>query len=351
MIDFLNHKIIESLNHKIIFLCLCAFVVINNSAYTQDAIKKVGKSSEEQWLEAVSKAKKKLAIKLASEIIDIEKLKETSDPQYVSLAEKEKIGKNFLKAPFNQWDFKLWYDAWFFKQIAEQGITVVNKQGGKDKNRTLIRLFFRIVVERIKPKEKEKALIPWPSGIWIRKFGVCDRQSWLLAELAYQAGFETQIIYLMIPSTGISPHTICEIRKTEILSGDTQKQTIIKSEVWTVDPFSQVLLTEKSVADIAGNDKLLRQIWPQKNIWQKAVKHSHFWTPSYPQDYCARNIELYKKLKAKLGNKCPKFGEDPKMRLIKYKKAADGISDFTFGLWFYPFRLLKRNMELNKKGN
>ena len=105
----------------------------------------------------------------------------------------------------------------------------------------LIYILFNTVTKNIEPKEKKKGLIPWPTGIWRRKYGVCDRQSWLLAEILYQAGFETQIVYLINKETGESPHTICEIKKKD------KKGNI---SITTADPFTKALLEKTSVREL-----------------------------------------------------------------------------------------------------
>ena len=328
-------------------LSLCVSMI---NLYAQDATtgatetisKKIKKSSEQKWLEAVSQGKKDVAIKLASEIVNTEDLKDEPHSPYIFFAEKENIKKDFFKAPFNQWDFKLWYDACFFKRIADQEKSIINKQKVTDKNNALFGILFRTVVNRIKPIEKKYALIPWPSEVWIRKFGVCDRQSWLLSELAYQAGFDVQIVYLINPESGISPHTICEV----LIQDDNGNVT--RS---VADPFSKVLLKGKSVSDLAVDKELMKKIWPENKIehkeWWKALPNSIFWTPSYPQDYCSKNQMLYRKLSAKLGSACPRFGEDPNRRMLRYKKLTNGNKGFKMGLWHYPFRLLKRELEVN----
>jgi len=323
-------------------LCLCALVM---NLYAQDATtgatenvsKKVKKSTEQKWLEAVMKGDVKAALKAVESIeLNINKVTSVSK-KYEYIAKKDGIAPVFFSEPFNKLDFKLWYDAYFLKnKLKEFGVFKL-----KDKNSQLERIFEK-VIERVKPLEKEKALIPWPTGIWVRQFGLCDRQSWLLSELAYQAGFDVQVVYLINPKDGVSPHTICEV----LIQDDNGNVT------WSVaDPFSKVLLKGKSVADLAADKELMKKIWPEKKTehkeWWKALPNSIFWTPSYPQDYCIKNQMLYKKLSAKLGSACPRFGEDPKKRMLRYKKLTNGNKGFKMGLWHYPFRVLKRELEVN----
>ena len=291
-------------------------------------------SRAERWLDAVSKCNRQDALRLASEIISREKQSSPMIPEYAEVAKKEKISADFFTAPFGAYDFKLWYDALFLKnKLKEFGITPSTK------GQQAIKIIFENVTRRIKPLEKQHAVLPWPTGIWVRQFGVCDRQSWILAELVYQAGYDTQVVYLINPETGVSPHTICEI----LLK---QNGKIIHC---VADPYSKILLKELSVKELSENKKLMKKIWPDKTNWQKALPHSLFWTPSYPQDYCAKNQILYKFLKEKLGDRCPRFGEDPKKRLLKYQDLSKNNKKFKMGLWYYPFRLLKCEMDIKKQ--
>jgi len=65
-------------------------------------------------------------------------------------------------------------------------------------------------MQQVEKGAAPKGSILWPYTIWQSKKGKCDQQSWVLCELAYQLGYETQIVYLRDPNTLISPHTICE---------------------------------------------------------------------------------------------------------------------------------------------
>jgi hypothetical protein len=358
-------RISSNIRTSIFSLCLCVLVV--NNIYAKDVVtgatkkvtKRATKSSEEQWLQAVRKADVKSAIKFARDKASFSST--LTHKEYKTLAAKQGIDPRFLNKPFNNLDFKLWYDAWFLKnKLKEFGVFDL-----KDNNSKLKRIFEK-VTERIKPFEKEKAIISWPTGIWVRKFGLCDRQSWLFAELAYQAGFETQIIYLVNPDNGQSPHTICEV----LIKDDKGKVT--RS---VADPLSKVLLEGKSVADLANDKELMKKIWPDKKEWWVSLPNSIFWTPSYPQDYCIKNQLLYKRMHAELGSVCPRFGESPMQRMFRYIKMSIGMGNarvrtekvngeilsgqmsdngllidkpFKMGLWYYPFRVLKRELEVKK---
>ena len=289
-------------------------------------------SIEEQWLNAVESGKDKLAISLAYKLVPSDLLPTEPTRKYLDILNYVGISKDFLTEPFNSLDFRLWYDALFLKEISDMGKKRFKGDDIESKTK-LLALLFATVVHRIEPYEKQPAILPWPVGVWRRKFGVCDRQSWLLAELAYQAGFNTQIVYLINPDTEKSVHTICEIHIKKTDNGDVF--------VVTADPFSKVFLPGISVAELAKDRAKMKEIWPGRELWWKSLPHSKFWTPSYPQDYCEKNRLLYKKIKLKLEDKAPRFGEDPEARMLKYKAEMKEKDAFKMSLWDYPFELMK----------
>jgi hypothetical protein len=279
----------------------------------------------EKWLSAIESDQTDRALSIAHKLVP--DTSEIDVPEsHIRIAQREGIKKNFFNSPFNFWDFQLWRHAHFFRQLSEKITHNVPNS---------IEALFDAVRKRIESDEGKSQRAPWPYWIWQRGFGVCDRQAWVLCELAYQQGWETQIVYLRDPQTKVSPHTICELRR----SG---------TEVWFADPYADVLFKNKSVSEVASDKKILHSIWDRHPERREAVKFSVFWTPSYPQDYCPRNQVLQKILKQHLGDRCIKFGVPPDKRLEKYKVLGqETIFDkprFPMQLWFYPFRLLREDI-------
>lgn len=160
----------------------------------------------------------------------------------------------------------------------------------------------------------------------------------MLSELAYQLGYDTQIVYLRDPETLISPHTICEIRKDD--------------EVWVADPYINELLEDVSIADLAEDPQFAESLWPDREDYQEGITQPVFWLPAFPQDYCLRNQELQKKIQAVLGDRAPRFGESPIDRLRRYLSLLDeGERDYPYNFWFYPFRLLRAQIMRASKEN
>jgi hypothetical protein len=279
----------------------------------------------EKWLSAIETNRMDTAISIARHLVPI--TSETNVPErHIKIAQREGIKATFFKSPFNFWDFQLWRHSYFFRQLSE-------KITNNDPNN--IEALFDAVRKRIESNEGKSQRAPWPYWIWQRGFGVCDRQAWVLCELAYQQGWETQIVYLRDPKTKVSPHTICELRR----SG---------TEVWFADPHANILFKNTSISAVVSNNKILYSMWDKHPELREAVKDSVFWTPSYPQDYCPRNQELQKVLKQHLGDRCPKFGVPPGERLESYKgliqKTIFDKPRFPMQLWFYPFRLLREDI-------
>lgn len=68
-----------------------------------------------------------------------------------------------------------------------------------------------------------------------------------------------------------------------------------------------------------------------------------------PQDYRIVNQKLRKILVAKLGDDCPRFGEDPNARLEKLKNLAGKNDKYPTKLWFFPIRLMKMELKLKRE--
>lgn len=278
-----------------------------------------------QWLKAVSNHNLHAAVAIANLLVS----GNLSQPlaQHVAMADREGFRPSFFAAPFNFWDFQLWQHALFFQNLMRR-ITEGNPEN--------VQAMFAAVRKKISADEKDYLAPPWPYVIWQSGFGICDRQAWVLCEIAYQAGWETQIVYLRDPVTKVSPHTICELRKGN-------------GEVWFADPLYDILLQNKSVGEVVDDRSLLNELWDSVPKLRTALTDSLFLTPSYPQDYRPRNQELFKVLKKNLPKEeCPRFGAAPQDRMSKYRElGAKTIFDpprFPMHPWPYPFRLLRSDI-------
>jgi len=276
------------------------------------------------WREAVAAGKINAGLEAAAKICGKVTARKPA-PQLVKLFQANGINPRFINAPFNPSDFQSWQHAFFFQKLARElsgdAVTPEDK----------IKKLAVAVSEHIKPERAGKEIILWPYNIWHLKKGLCDRQAWVLCELAYQLGFETQIVYLWNREKESSPHTICEIRQG--------------SKVWTADPFSGKLLEQISIAKLAVSPELKKQFWPKRLDRHEPAEHPLFWLPAYPQDYCPKNQILQQKLKLILGKDCPRFGLPPGQRMQLYLSLTTPKDrKFNYDFWFYPFRLLHAEM-------
>ena len=294
-------------------------------ADTQSRPKVTLKDLAEFWLKSVEDNNPKLAIQVAGFLIRDQKSDLVVDPWYVELMHKNGISRKFLTDKFNIYDFIYWKHACFFKRIAEK------VEGNSDAE--IIKNLVNLVHQHIKPISFDSDEVVLPYTIWQKRKGLCDKQCWVLAELAYQLGYETRIIWLMDPVSHSSPHTICEIRKHDFTA--------------IADPFSNISLPGYTIFSLAGNEKLLKEIWPEKEIWRRSVNECLLMIPAAGQDYCLRNQLLYSKLRQLLGDKCPRFGTDPKTRKLQFEKlqvnkAFLNNPKYRKGLYSYPLVSLRK---------
>ncbi len=274
-----------------------------------------------EWRAAVLAGEPIQAISLAKRAIAPAKPKPPYQVEEALCADNG-INPAYLRAGFNKWDFQLWNDALFFKKLSDD---IIAKAKGRDP----VEALFDAVRARVKPVESSKGAVLWPRTIWSLGEGFCDRQAWVLCELAWQAGFDTVVVYLKEPGKP-SPHTVCEIWGP-------------KGEKWLADPFSGKLLKGRSMADLAGNPDLAEEIWPERKDWWNAVAGAVRLIPAYPQDFCWRNQALSAIVTNVLGDDSPRFGTPPWKR-IQLLSALTGHPASKFQLWPYPFRLLRAQM-------
>jgi hypothetical protein len=287
----------------------------------QDSCDEPTASEAAQWLEAVSSGNRVEALRLAASLAPADTWSAPPDPTYISLFEVNGVDRRFLTAEFNEWDFEYWSHAAFFSRLARE-ITA----GADDP----IAALFRAVTARLRAPDPPEAGILWPYRIWQLGQGYCDRQAWVLSELAWQWGADAKIVYLRDPVTLVSPHTICQLRG--------------QGRVWVADPLSGVMLADVSSAQLAASPDRAREMWPNAPDWQRAITAARLWVPAYPHDYCRRNQALSARLRGCLGSSTPRFGEDPQARL---RSSPEDLSGLPLDLWHYPIRLLAAEMSSN----
>lgn len=269
------------------------------------------------WLEAVARGDATLATSLAATLAPPSTWR-IPDPQHAEFLQRYGLDPRFLNEPFGKWDVQAWAHALFFSKLARQ-IT----HGQPDPAPAL----FRAVTDRLSaPDPPDGGVVPlWPFRIWETGKGYCDRQAWVLCELAYQLGFDAKIVYLRRPDTLESPHTIAQLRH--------------RGRSWVADPLSKIMRPDTSIAQVAADPAIARQLWPNNEDWQRSIVRPKLWVAGLPQDYCPRNQALQARLQKLIPDACPRFGEDPATRMRRVPEETPDLA-----LWPYPVALLAYQM-------
>jgi len=281
------------------------------------------------WLAAVESGDCSTALEVANFLIGCKtnlKHDKAKDEGYSQIFSENDISPKFLSAPFNKWDFELWKQAMFFDDLAKKTLVNVSSDDRK------IELLLNLVLKKIKKREAPKPVVYTPYVVWQQGYGLCDKLTWVFCELAYQAGFSTQLIYLVDkPETLSSIHVFCELRKN--------------GKVWIVDPLAEKILNGVSLLGMMKTLDISMKLWPGRIDCQQNLKNSVMLTNSFPQDYCIRNQVLQQKLHTLIDGKCPLFGEDPIERQQRYlelmRAASPSIGQaLRMMLWPIPFKVL-----------
>jgi hypothetical protein len=251
------------------------------------------------------------ALALLNEIIDPSEIPDVNR-EYVEQFKTSGVSESFLRSEkFTKFDF------FYLKQVLLfSNLTRSAKAANKSKS-DLIEELYHLVRKKING-DVEKDNSAFPMQIWQREYGVCDRQSWVLCELAYQAGADVYVVYLRDPITSVSHHTICEV----VYDGNS----------YIVDPLYGKFLKNKSLNTISNSE--VKEIWKDYPILHNEFSKSTVWVPSMPNDYAPRMQSLGILSREILKENSPRFGEDPLARLIKKSFKKD------LKLWNYPLRIL-----------
>ncbi len=271
-----------------------------------------------QWLAAVEAGDESAALSLAERLSPAPAAGDVApDPTEASFFTHNGLNPAFMVARYNHWDFQHWSHAAFFRRLAR------DLAGGATDPGAIVTALFHAVVEQLDEQDPAGVVVLWPYRVWQGGGGLCDRQAWVLGELSYQLDARPVIVYLRYPVTLESPHTVAQIR--------------MGGRVFTSDPFTDLLLTDVSIASLRRDAAPARAAWPDHQEWATAFTDSQLWAPVYPQDYCVRNQRLAARLRPLLGADTPRFGESPAARVSLDATAAE---DQPIALWHYPLRLL-----------
>jgi hypothetical protein len=267
--------------------------------------------------------KDKQALGLLNSIFPDESISEANE-MYVGLLTKWGVKKEFLERKnFDKVDLYYLKQSLLFYKLSKD---VSNKLQSED---NLMKKLYELVRKRIKGEFEGKDYSTFPMQIWNRGFGVCDRQSWVLCELAYQAGANVYVIYFRDPKTAVSHHTICEVK--------------YKGRNYIIDPLYGHFIEDRKFSELA--DQEVEEIWKDYPNLHDDHKKATTWVPIMGHDYTVRMQELGKLFKETLGDESPRFGEDPLTRA----KSRGFSEKEDFQYWDYPLRLLVSLMKAKEK--
>ena len=265
------------------------------------------------FYKALANADAKTAITIANSL-DFTPTK--IDKTYKELFNQCGMTDDFLVAPkFTILDFLYWQQVWLFKEESRK--LAKDLQVDED----IIRKCYDKVRERISGEFEGPDPTAYPIDIWRRKYGVCDRQSWVMCELAYQLGAEVFIIYFIDPKTKKSHHTICEI--------------LYNGEKYIVDPLYGKFLKGTHLRDI-GPEKL-KIIWDEYPGLYGGLKQARIYSPSMPFDYTMRQQAMSIFLQGVTPEEdVMRFGERPEKRINHWPyQKGDNIL-----YWDFPIRMI-----------
>ncbi|EDM24942.1 Maf-like protein [Lentisphaera araneosa HTCC2155] len=238
------------------------------------------------------------------------------DKTYKALFNEFDLKDDFYEdSKFTELDYFYWMQSLLFKRQVEK--MKASLKEGEDP----IRKLYDLVNTQVAAKGEGPDRAAFPIQIWQRGFGVCDRQSWVMTELAYQLGADVYIVYFIEEDTGISKHTICQVR--------------YKGRDYLIDP-----LYEKFLVDFHWNDlteEKAAEIWQDHPYLADDIKKAEILLPSMPHDFAKRHQLLSEKLIHVVPQESLfRFGESPIKRSKRwpYKKGQD------YFYWDYPHRLM-----------
>lgn len=275
----------------------------------------------ERWLAAVAARDTTQAIELADQIAG-----STEDvvvaAEAIELASAAGLNTTFFAMPFNELDYDLWAHAYFFKALGRRVI---------GERTDTARALFEAAAAGMAPATEEADTLCWPREAFRRGRGTGVQRAWVLCELAYQQGFEVQLVELRDATGERVPHALCELR----LDSDI---------VFLADPEHGVFIPRETYETLLEDQLRAAQAYHQHDFMRRVLARGRLMTPALPQDYCPRNQRLGAALRHALGDRCPRFGEDPLRRVVTYRALRDARYPaplrYSMGLWPYPFSLL-----------
>jgi hypothetical protein len=312
-----------------LLLCLLALPAQGQA----DGEWKWGDSVGDRWWQMVTAGQTDGAIALAGRMLEMVETAPPSEARLLGFAKEHGILPPFFTTTaFSAHDFAAWRRAAELHRLAHEIL------GAADPSIAPPEALFRAVRKRISPREPPECPPAWPTDIWQRRYGFCDRQAWLLSSLAYQAGMDAVLIQLRDPATDESPHTLCEIRTAKT--------------VWLADPYCGALKKDASIETLRKDPEAAAAFWPNHPEFPPALQDAVRTMPVPPHDMTPRHQMLGKILSRPSRRGRPRIGEPIRARMARYRsRMPPGEENAPLAIWGYPFVVLQHELKTRDQEN
>ena len=263
------------------------------------------------WLDSVLKDDSRKALAIAARIVPESEDFIMPRPEYLGAICDFRIRLGFLTAPFNVADFARWRDLVELKDLSES----LNDSAPE---------LFKAVMEHVRnPSPDEKPHLPPIATMdnWRNGKGNSSERARLLCALAYQAGYECNVVGL-VRGRALSQELCLLSRGEEAWVADCATGSLKKGP-WQFDAKPDVPETTPAPTE--------------KNGRTNAESFVYF-TTAEPQDFRNANSELFLRLKEFGIKKMPRMPQNPQTLIEELKAKTSGFAFASH--WQTPFMAL-----------
>ena len=283
-----------------------------------------------KWEDAVQKGREKDALLYAASIV-ADDIPDLPDIDYIRFLSGRGLGTLLLTAPFGHFDYIRWQNAYKMRKIVESYSgkpdiellnSVIKKRSPEatDKSMSLRGMFYR---------DSAAAPSVSPGDLWNRGYTSLNEFFRLFSAVAYQKGYEPQII-AFYDEAQEPLYVICELRK--------------KGKSFIADPISGRVWENSSVDALAADPAPVKEIWPEAVT--ASLNRRLYRLPAEVMDFRLYNQRLRKKIIEAGFHNMPIFGEDPRTRIENYiQKYTKKVEKSRFSYWNFPFFSLMSSPE------
>lgn len=303
----------------VIFLLADLIIVLAAVWYFSAPADKPTPARAEAWAAAVAAGQEQQALLQSVDMVaaHLDRIVNQSYPEFLT---REGFKSDVLEAPFSTLDYLGWRQASFFRSQAD---ALCEGQTGDPLQR-----LYDGARKQLQPVLSDASASAFPEQCWKEGKASPASAAWIMAELAYQRGYEVQVVYLFPAANSTKDHFLTEVRRP--------------NEVYLIDVWGGLFLKGVSIDKLAASPELLKTVWAEHPEFRAATAQVLLFTPALPGDFAYRNQKLAEYLRHDLGPKAPRFGEDPETRMKAYwrlrepEKTDKGL--FAMRLWPDPIR-------------